>query len=28
VNLPDRLAKLSERMKIPETEFKFNWILA
>jgi acyl-[acyl-carrier-protein] desaturase len=28
VNLPDRLAKLSERMKIPDTEFKFNWILA
>ena len=26
--LPDRLTRISERMKIPDTEFKFNWILA
>lgn len=28
MRLPDRLTRLSERMRIPDTEFKFNWILA
>jgi len=28
MRLPDRLIRLSERMRIPDTEFKFNWILA
>lgn len=28
MKLPDRLTRLSERMRIPDTEFKFNWILA
>jgi acyl-[acyl-carrier-protein] desaturase len=28
VALPDRLNRLADRMKIPETQFKFNWILA
>ncbi|MEI6880602.1 MAG: acyl-ACP desaturase [Bacteroidota bacterium] len=28
MRLPDRLTRLSKRMRIPDTEFKFNWILA
>jgi acyl-[acyl-carrier-protein] desaturase len=28
MRLPERLTKISERMKLPDTEFKFNWILA
>jgi acyl-[acyl-carrier-protein] desaturase len=28
MRLPDRLTRLSERMRIPDTEFKFTWILA
>lgn len=28
MKLPDRMAKIAERIKIPETEYKFNWILA
>ena len=28
MKLPERLIRISERMKIPETEYKFNWILA
>ncbi|MDP1726938.1 MAG: acyl-ACP desaturase [Bacteroidota bacterium] len=26
--LPDRLARIAERMKVPTTEYKFGWILA
>jgi acyl-[acyl-carrier-protein] desaturase len=26
--LPDRMTRIAERIKIPETEHKFNWILA
>jgi acyl-[acyl-carrier-protein] desaturase len=26
--LPDRMAKIADRIKIPDTEYKFNWILA
>lgn len=26
--LPERLNRIADRMKIPETQFKFNWILA
>lgn len=26
--LPDRLNRIAERMRIPETQYKFNWILA
>lgn len=28
IALPDRLNRLADRMKIPDTEYKFNWILA
>lgn len=28
MNLPDRMAKIADRIKIPDTEYKFNWILA
>jgi acyl-[acyl-carrier-protein] desaturase len=26
--LPDRMSKIADRIKIPDTEYKFNWILA
>ncbi len=26
--LPDRLNRVAERMKVPDTQYKFNWILA
>jgi len=28
MKLPDRMAKIADRIKIPDTEYKFNWILA
>jgi acyl-[acyl-carrier-protein] desaturase len=28
IALPDRLNRLADRMKIPDTKYKFNWILA
>jgi acyl-[acyl-carrier-protein] desaturase len=28
MKLPDRMYKIAERIKIPETEYRFNWILA
>jgi len=28
MKLPDRLARLAERIKIPEIEYKFKWIYA
>jgi hypothetical protein len=26
--LPDRMNRVAERLRIPDTQYKFNWILA